>query len=182
MLSTGPSIKSVVIRFTVHNIEKLKIALSNFETKKCINFFVWKCAGYSYNIFTSSGSVNSTGIKDFADIKKAVQVFRDKFNFQNEDDLTTPIVDNTTFSGSFGKEINVSSLLQKLPVCVSSGVSARFTPQFFPCLTYKTPETTCLIFANGKYSIVGGKTLEHAEKIYDVIRSALSNCDNVQSL
>ena len=166
-----PIIRNVKIHFNVCDKEKLEREIklleksSNANVKSYHNFLVYK-GQYTFIFFCTSGTVNITGIKQFEEIAIAVNFFCTQFNFCLEE-IGEVVIDNSTASGSFGIPINLRNLKNELFRSIGSSVDVSLNPEYFPSVVCRSSGIgTCLVFANGKYCIVGAKCFEHVMRLF----------------
>lgn len=140
------------------------------------NFFTVRYCHYVYIVFEKSFHINASGIRDFDDIKGAVQTFNT--HFSTSIDWTNISVDNCTASGKLD--------LTKHNVCIPKilaekdkhGVQVRVRSHIFPSVIIRQAATskrsksrkkgTIILFGNNKFIIVGCKS--HAS-VYDTFHS-----------
>ena len=138
------------------------------------NLIVLRAFHYAFTIFAKNNSdresvifeaksVNVTGIRNFGDIKQAVRVF----NFITRQCIHAKeaIIDCTTASGSTKNAIplNLSLIKYRLDQ-ENKNFRVSFDPHFFPGAVLRQKGFgTVLLFASGKYVIVGAKSQKNIE-------------------
>ena len=147
------------------------------------NFVVLRLSHYVYIIFPKNGHINVSGIKTFHDINSALSVFNSHFHTTVQ--ASNIKIDNTTAHGRF----NVDKVqLTKLASCnPHEHFNISIRPYYFPSAllrpkvlqssTSSQTVTTCLLFSNGKFNIIGGKsikTIEHTLYQLCVLMKTLS--------
>jgi len=136
------------------------------------NFISMKVEKYSCIIFLKSGHVNISGIKDFADIKEAVCCFNRHFGTDVQEDNI--IIDNSTASGQLSCKSICLPKLRSNPLCIEGTITVSIRPHYFPsalirqtCKSHNHKQSnniageklsTIILFANGKFNIVGCKS------------------------
>ena len=156
--------------------------LSNAYVKKYHNYSVYK-SKYTYIVFHKADYVNVTGVPDITEICKAVRHFCYLFNIPTHRLIRKSMqVDNLTVSGCFKKEFDLNSVKRLLQDLSPKIIRVLFNQCRFPGMSInltavnhkhirKSP--TLILFSNGKFTIVGGKCLEEANKIYAFIEKHL---------
>lgn len=183
---TLPEINNIKLRFLVSNsaVQRLKRgilrlacsseSLKSVKKKKPVfkehhNFVVWRNS-FVYIVFSQSGAVNVTGIRRYSDISKAVVLFCREFGLRRRH-IGRVTVDNVTASGDFGGGVNLR-LLKKSINCRGSEEkqlirSASYNISYFPACFCKTFTVgTVIVFASGKYNIVGAKCRADVETVF----------------
>lgn len=141
------------------------------------NFFTLRRNGYVYTIFLKNGHVNVSGIRNFNAIKDAMDTFNDQFvtNIHNDN----IIVDNTTASGRLPQEeICLHQFARSHQHLKELTISIR--PHYFPSAVIRQKKKkgekkeerrnkkgTIVLFANGKYNILGCQTKESIEDTFN---------------
>jgi TATA-box binding protein (TBP) (component of TFIID and TFIIIB) len=190
MCTHPPAIKNIKFHFTVSNIRQLNSSIAdiitlqlqdNFEGKSLStrhnNFVVYKHK-YVYTIFFNRGYINCTKVKQYSDISGAIEEFCADFQFSRRDIVGGVVIDNTTYSGSFYRNINLLQLQNIINADIS--IKANFNPAHFPGLFFKSQTSgTIIVFYSGKYSIVGAKCQRDAEEVYRQMKKFLCMMDRV---
>lgn len=167
-----PHIKNVKIHFkTECKPVKIPLHLKN-KIKEYSNFVCIRFKPFVFIIFPKSGHVNVSGICSFSNIKTALNQFNSQFETNIQEENIS--VDNITASGKLSKEkIRLQDLnYSSLPVTVF------IRPYYFPSAiirhihdknkqTHRLP--SIILFTNGKYIIVGGRSVEEVEKSFQTL-------------
>ena len=147
-------------------------------TKYHSNFSVTRVQNFVYTIFPKGRHVNISGIKNFENIKEALITFNGQFDTNITRDNI--IIDNLTASGQLTKQnIHLSKLLH----CAGrDNVIISVRPYYFPSALIRPKDrtgrdnlTTGLLFANGKFIIIGGKSLTTIENTYTKLCALTNN-------
>jgi TATA-box binding protein (TBP) (component of TFIID and TFIIIB) len=180
-----PSVNNIKVRVKVEEsaLSRLRLALLELEKntghtpkKKKIfqryhNFIVYR-SSYTFTVFFDKGAANITGIPNFLSAPHAIQSFCEQFNV-SKSELSTPIVDNVTASGTFDKFINLRELKRVINCPENEGSlisSASFNVNYFPACFCKTQSIgTVAVFGSGKFNIVGAKCQDHVDKLFQAI-------------
>ncbi len=164
------SLKNVKFHFAVNHPLSIPDHLLNREsTKKHVNFFVIWLKTFVYIIFPSAGHVNVSGVPSFESISIALKEFNAQFGYAiQRSDIK---IDNTTASGRFAR-FDFPKLLKH---CSKNHPDYRISVRtdFFPSIILRPSSlsrrqnlsgsvglSTCIIFSNGKYIIVGAKSID----------------------
>lgn len=134
------------------------------------NFLTLRNAPYVFTIFAKSGHVNVSGIRGFEDIKTLVMRIKDQLDVDVQPSNIK--IDNTTASGRLTSD---RPPLQSLPCrAAAHKVLVSLRPHFFPSalIRQKKSETkskkgTIILFQNGKFIIVGCKSIPAIQETYD---------------
>ena len=180
-----PVTKNIKIHFRVRVVIPLNKTIADFLDLKVKNrfpatdtldikhnFCVFK-RRFVYIIFFNTGYVNCTKIPNYSEISAAQEEFCQVFNLLSEN-LTTPIIDNTTCSGTFGQVIYLKKLKQEIVNQnweEKNWCNVKFNPEHFPGLFIKTDNATIIVFHSGKYTIVGAKCQEEANLTFSQVRA-----------
>ena len=173
---TRPVIHNVKFHFKLKSIisEETLQNISQSKSSRWGNYFTVRLSQHSkivYSIFPAAKFVNITGVGTFECIPQVLAEFNSIFKtcVRNED----VTVDNSTAAGSFcqpgGIRLNLLCIKQFLDRAPSAFTSSRITlyPRFFPAAVLRTRyEPTVLLFASGKYTIVGAKSPEQIQTSY----------------
>ena len=124
------------------------------------NFSVYRVKRLVFTIFQGRHYVNVTGVKNFELISEAVNTFN--LFFREKVLLSDITIDNSTSSGSLGKRVNLVATRCFLDSEKNStGYRLSLRPHYFPGgVLRKKGHNTVIIFATGKYIIVGAKSPE----------------------
>jgi len=159
-MSLAPTVSNVKIRFKFQAPIIIPTHLSHTVVYHN-NFLTVRFDSLSCVIFPKSGHVNISGIKDFSCIKEALICFNHQFDSDICEDVI--IIDNSTASGR----------LPCHPICIpkligNDLVTVSIRQQFFPSAVIRPKRraqeqredklATIILFANGKFNIVGGKS------------------------
>jgi len=161
----------------------------NHVSKHHSNFTVVRVGGFVFIIFPNSGCVNISSIKNFDNIKDAINVFNHHFstNIQREH----IVVDNSTASGQLSGEgiIQLFKLIQS-PIVDSARLTVSIRPHYFPSATIRgkpiqvqpkrkqkcrSDFATCIIFSNRKFIIVGGKSINHIDNTFSILSNLVKH-------
>lgn len=132
------------------------------------NFISFHIDHFAFVLFPKSGQVNISGIRGFNDIKEAVRVFNSQF--KTNIPVSNIVVDNTTASGKLHHRIKSFATLFKSPLRNEVSISVR--PHYFPSALIRPKgqqRGTIILFANGKYIIVGARSAEELNKAYETL-------------
>ena len=136
------------------------------------NYAVLRAGGYVYSL-NYSGFINITGLRTLTDIPSAIKVVCKLINLQSSD--YTARIDNITASGTFGSLIPLHVV--RYHFTKSEPIPARFkyNPNFFSGATLKFYDGrgTIILFSTGSYTIVGAKTFENIQSIFNETRKFL---------
>lgn len=170
--SERPHIKNVKIHFKTE-CKPLKIPahLKN-KIKEYSNFMSIRFNPFVFIIFPKSGHVNASGICSFSNIKTALIQFNTQFETNIQEENIS--VDNITASGKLNKD---KIRLQDLTY-TSLPVTVFIRPYYFPSAiirhihdknkqNHRLP--SIILFTNGKYIIVGGRSIEEVEKSFQTL-------------
>ena len=152
-------VKNVKIHFKAKLSAEIPSTLKG-NCKSHSNFITVRIKPYVCTIFQKSGHVNMSGIPNFEKINQALSLFNSHF-FTNirEEDI---VVDNSTTSG------NLSISEKNIPLDKLNGNSDKVTvfirPHFFHSAVIRPGKSadhrgTVVLFSNGKYFIVGCKSV-----------------------
>ena len=126
-----------------------------------------------YTIFYRSGHINISGIRTFESIKEAILNLN--FHFVLNVSLDNIVVDNSTASGKF-KKFDKSIINRITSSSLASAFNISIRPHYFPSIIIRERSSfhsqsthkkrlkkivsfaTCILFTNGKFIIVGGKS------------------------
>ncbi len=139
--------------------------------KKCKNFYVIHAEQLSFVIFPSIGFINISGIKRFEDIKTLPQILFRQFQIIVQSDNI--IIDNSTASGKLTR--CQSHALFSLNFGEDWVVNLR--PHIFPAAVIrpKHRKGSIILFANGKFIIVGSKSLDDIDYVYLELQQKLNH-------
>ena len=165
--------------FTVNNVKvHVRVAggvivPTDFEDDKLTqysNFVVCRLANFVYTVFPKKGHVNISGIRNFAQIPSAVTVFNSRFH-TNIIPINV-VVDNSTASGKLSKPVQLHSLLAHR----HPDITISIRPHYFPSAVIRSlsssslPKSrTIILFANGKYNIVGAKSEQEIRQTVETL-------------
>lgn len=173
--SNFPSVSNIKFRFSLSN-EKIHLPLARDDTlllasdstsvKHVNNFVIIRVSKIVFTIFHKSGHVNVSGVRDFSKIEEALRIFNDLFKTEVTEKKI--IIDNTTSSGSlfdsstseaaYSKRIDLRELKRRVDLLGSEDISLSLRPHFFPGAVFRRRgKGTLIIFATGKFIIVGAK-------------------------
>ncbi len=143
------------------------------KSRKCKNFYTYKVQGISFVLFPTIGFLNISGIKCFAHIKDIPPLLFHQFKINIRSDNI--IVDNTTASGKLIINQSLSTLNFD-----EKEWTVNFRPQIFPAAIIRRrnchrKKGSIILFANGKFIIVGGKNEEDIKSVYSSLKSSLLN-------
>lgn len=114
---------------------------------------------------------NVTKIKSYPDIFNFIFFFSREY-FTYETKLISLKIDNITASFNLQHVLD----LKKLKIIIPD---STFNPERFAGLFLKSKEGTIIIFRNGKVNIVGCKTINAIEKLWNQTKPILQNCVNM---
>lgn len=134
------------------------------------NFVSLRHTPYAFVIFAKSGHVNVSGIETFEDIKNIVPVVKHQLGVDIHPDNIK--IDNSTASGKL--QSNNFHLLDLQSRAASLGVLVSIRPHFFPSALIRQKKRlstrgkgTIILFQNGKFIIVGCRSLSTIEDTYN---------------
>lgn len=107
---------------------------------------------FVYIIFWSGDYVNVTKIPSSSDIDKSVQHFKKILKIKHCKYTIT--IHNICASGKFIRPYNLKRLHRFLKQC-DLNAKIKLNQSIFPALYVKFKSGTCIIFQNGKYTVVG---------------------------
>jgi TATA-box binding protein (TBP) (component of TFIID and TFIIIB) len=181
--SARPRVKNIKIRFQVLDTAKLAISIQNIINSQLDesavdnelitrknNMVIYR-GKFVYIIFPKTGVINATKIPNDFQIYDCIEEFKSRFGVDFDPEKSGPlIIDNYQSVGALRRGVNLhrlkSYMYNNLPK-----VLVRFNPDFFPAVYVKFPgHGLLMIFATGKYNIVGAKNHTDTSKIF---RSAL---------
>ena len=106
--------------------------------------------------------MNATGIKNYKDLACIIKKNCVLCDLSEECFYTSVTVDNLTASGKFEGSVDLHSLT----VQAGRDYICRFNPAIFPGVSIKIPNRgTILVFASGKFTIVGAKCFKNAMEV-----------------
>lgn len=108
---------------------------------------------YVYIVFWSGNYVNITKIPSIKVVKKSVEHFQRILNLKRS--AFTITIHNICASGKFNKARNLKKLYKFMKNINNQEVRVKLNQSIFPALYVKFKTGTCIIFQNGKYTIVG---------------------------
>lgn len=191
-MDTKPSVKNVKAHFKVkkegllHN-PKLECVCLNFCScefnfvQRHTNFLVVRLPpALTYTVFPVSGHVNVTGIRSFESVQCAIDKFL-TFCGAELSDNTKVIIDNSTASGKFhliaGRpDLSALSAKNSDP---NRQVDISIRQNYFPSVLIRARKNlrsvlpTTVLFSNGKYNIVGGKSHHAIELAHKTVLNLL---------
>ncbi len=159
--------------YSISNV-KCRVTTTPFEippdiekkSRKCKNFYSTTIDSYSFIIFPKNGCINISGVKSFAGINRIPPLIFHHFHLNICPDNIT--VDNSTASGNL---LPVQPLhLHKLKV--TEGWFIHIRPHVFPAAVIRKKvqkKGSIILFTNGKFIIVGGKSLTDIENAYKTL-------------
>ena len=162
------------------------------STKKHINFITIRLGRrVTYTVFPESGHVNATGIKDFDSIEHEVNNFTSTYNLPPIP-LSAISIDNSTATG----RIKSACRIQFPPLVRTAQntelkyvINIRIRPHYFPAALIRpvrrtVPTTyfpaTIVLFANGKFNILGASSRGQVNNSIDVLNSLLHHQQHEQ--
>ena len=181
-------IVNVKFHFKIDRLNKIKktgapfYALPNAYVKKYHNYCVYK-SKYTYIVFHEVNYINVTGVPNITEIREAIRHFCYLFKINSCRLIKNSTqVDNLTVCGRFEKEFDLNLVKQQLLKLRPKIIRVLFNQSKFPGMSIsltapakkhirKSP--TLILFSNGKFTIVGGKCLVEAQKIYAFIEKLL---------
>lgn len=170
-----PKVQNIKIGFRydskTYNQNYIKEKLDHLSTKHSHNFSVLRNK-YVYIIYWTSGYVNVTGIKQEALIADSQLHFSYLMNIKEE--ISDPSIHNICASGRFSNQIDLERIHEI--VREKSLLSAIYNLSYFPALFLKNPKYgTCVMYKNGKYSLVGVKKTENIIPFIEKVRELLNS-------
>lgn len=156
MVEVQPTIRNLKIGVTlpIRELKHTVLANTKLDLVNHSNYSVIRDT-FVYIIFWSGNYVNITKIPSLASIIISVKHLQALLNIDNSEYQIT--VHNICASGKFLKQCNLKVLQNLLKV---SNIDARvkLNQSVFPALYVKYLTGTCIIFRNGKYTVVGCNT------------------------
>lgn len=170
----------------------------------CRNFIIIKLSPraadthlrkFVYTVFPGSGHINVSGVKDFAHIQSALDVFNQIF--KTGATLADIKVDNSTSSGrllchcddtcssSNSRRLNLYLLKRFVdsdPASQAAGFYLSLRPHFFPGAVLRRrgqaakKRASVILFANCKFVIVGAKSPEHIRETHRAVCALTRQC------
>lgn len=140
------------------------LVLCEEERKKIVrhtNFSVYRpLARLTFTLFHRSSHVNVTGVSSYTLLEKAVSFFNERF--ETSVCVREVTIDNITASGRLQLNelpaINLREIQRSLSPTSPYGVFS-LRADFFPGAVLRKPQcSTVIIFASGKFVIVGSKS------------------------
>ena len=167
-----PQISNIKFRFNLNKhiysppLDCLQI-YHNFEVIRIKNLVI--------TVFNHRGKINITGVKHFNLIKKTLNLFNHIFGENVEE--KNIVIDNSTSSGNIFhcfsnlppiKRVNLVKLKQFIDESGEKEQTISLRPHFFPAAVIRKKKLcTCLLFATGKYIIIGAKSEEKIKKTFN---------------
>lgn len=173
----SPCLKNVKGHFKIPAVSEqlLKERLKKSDNIKFTNNFCsLKVNGstLTYVIFYKAKYINVTGISSVALLDESPYILAQilKLPYTLLFDVKCE-VDNMTFSGTFGKCLNLSEIARKLQ---AKNFTLRYNPTVFPGLYIKIPPRgSILVFISGKYSIIGVTCKNQAQEIVTIVQNVM---------
>lgn len=158
-----------------NNIDKKGLIIKHYH-----NFSVLR-SEFVYSVFWSSGYVNITKIPSLEAIEKSKDQILRIMNICPEDLILNHSVQNICASGSFSQSFNLHEIGKRWD---SEQISLRKNLSAFPAIFAKCNNLgTCVLFQNGKYSLVGVRKEINLEPLLSLItcqlqKNELQACSN----
>lgn len=172
MYTNTPSLKNIKLSVKLVNNTPISYRESNFHIVKKVNnftIFSFLTNNSVKVIFFNPNFINITGLKSVKEGFLYTHLFLNLVNISS-DNIRKIKIDNITASGDYNKKISLEKLARKL----SQRFYVRYDQNIFPGLHLKIKELgSMLLFPSGKYSIVGTKCMNHARKIWLIVKNAL---------
>ena len=159
-------------QYKVHNVKvhwkwtsSEEISMPEGATRHS-NFFTVRYRHYVYCVFDKNKHINASGIKDFDDIKGAVNAFN--VQFHTNIDVNNISVDNTTVSGKLDTELYSVCISKILAEKEKHFANVKIRSRVFPSIIIrpKNKSGTIILFNNNKFIIVGCKSRELVHNTY----------------
>lgn len=166
----------IAIRFCKkkHHGTELKSRISETSIKHYHNFSILRST-YVYSIFWNCGYVNITKIPSMCEISRATENILSLLRVPTSDLLKTDI-HNICASGKFSEKLNLSVIKDKLSKEGSLQVNRNLSA--FPALFVKCSSLgTCVLFQNGKYSLVGVNSTSKLSLLLKIITDKIQEHD-----
>lgn len=164
LASEHPVIRNLKIGVNINLRESKHLLINNHCIVNYSNYSVLRDI-FVYIIFWSGNYVNITKIRKECDIAKAVKHFKTLIKCDSE---TKTTIHNICASGIFKKKHNLK-LLHGYMKENENNARVKFNQNVFPALYVKYSNGTCIIFQNGKYTIVGCKSRKQVFDITETI-------------
>lgn len=174
-ISEYPIIRNLKIGLRL-DIGKYKESLHNLDITHYSNFSVLRDI-YVYIIFWSGNYVNITKIPSIRFLQHSIKHFmsilkikssRLKRLFKKKRLLKNISIHNICASGRFKTSRNLKTLRNFLTT-EKLNARVKLNQTFFPALFVKFSQGTCIIFQNGKYTVVGCNNHKSVFEIADSI-------------
>jgi TATA-box binding protein (TBP) (component of TFIID and TFIIIB) len=178
----GPILKNIKFHFKIGNLQQLNNSIADLITLKLSNNFKGRSLSikhnfvvyrhtYVYTIFFNTGFINCTKVTNYPHISEAIKEFCSDFKIVRKS-VSKIVVDNTTSSGAFKQIINLYDL--KAKINQETETQAHFNPTHFPGLFFRLhSKGTIIVFASGKYTIVGAKWRKDVKLIFQKMKAFL---------
>jgi len=133
------------------------------------NFIVFRKAKLTFTFFNRTGHINSSGTRTFALLKNSVEEARRLFDTQvREEDIR---VASSTWSGRIPlgdrRQLDIVSFWHRSVRDPDSTLFVSLRPWIFPgAVIRQRDKPTSIVFANGKFVIIGAKGPGEAKAVH----------------
>lgn len=175
--SSKPSVQNIKIGFKLVSIQT-KAAMKKSARERCSKFTDYHNFSvirdkHVFSIFWDSGYINATKIKSFREIEQAVSNISNILNVSRNQFSEKPTIHNICASGRLLINLNLTKLKNNLLQFEDIKITRNLAS--FPALFIKIPQLgTCVLFQNGKYSLVGIKSEDKIVQLYERIKDLVS--------
>ena len=152
--------------------EKHKEGLTFNYISDNANFVTFRINGGGKAVFTlfpKSGHVNVSGIPSFNNVQDTLSAFNNHFGSHIVS--SDVCVDNSTASGQI--QLQNSALYKLIPLSKPYGYTVSIRPHYFPSAVIRstTPrkKPTIILFSNGRFIIVGGKSWRSILEVFQIL-------------
>lgn len=152
--------------------------LADLYPCKSGNFYVFRSVHkYVYTVFTCGNCVNVTGIREEERVLHSVQYFNKLIGGSLEN--IRLIYDNYFLNGNLAYTLpSLSYLYDFLTDLASPHLQIRLNREIYPGLQVKSKILGNIsIFSNGKFIILGAKSVKSAELLLDFVNKTVNACN-----
>ena len=123
---------------------------------------------------SKSGYIRSMGTRNIENAKKAIDITIKHLISENILSLPNILkerVENIVATGAYPNRFDLELLADILP-------NSMYEPEQFPGIMFRPyKKKVCLLFASGKFVIVGTKSIEELNSVYDYLIETISNSE-----
>jgi len=121
-----------------------------------------------------SGKANCTGAKTIEDVKRTVEIIKNKLKDLGIEVYENPeiVIQNIVAISDLGTELNLNDVAMGLGL-----ENVEYEPEQFPGLVYrlKEPRVAMLLFGSGKIVCTGARKIEDVSRAVDKLAAELSS-------